>query len=333
MKNIIYFFYYIKITNWKRLFFDVNYVINNKKKSRFALLIDIIKCTFKYGSAFNEYFYYSFYEKSVSQRKEYASMGFMYEYQKKCNPPSQREILANKILFFEKYKDYIGRNWLKIFESDLTHISAFLEGKEKIVLKGSKGGGGKNVLIVFLDNMSVENLAQEAKKLNLDILEEFVYQHPDMNRLAPNSLNTIRVITQYTPNKKVDIVGATLRMGIDKNTDNLSSGGLACGVNISTGKIDTDGISFDIGKTNLAQHPISGITFIGFQIPYWKEILNLCKKIAFNNSENTSVGWDIAIKKEGPIVIEGNHDWGARVWQMPYNRGFKYKLLKYKIMD
>ena len=33
-----------------------------------------------------------------------------------------------------------------------------------------------------------------------------------------------------------------------------------------------------------------------------------------------SVGWDIAIAPTGPILIEGNHNWGAVLAQQPGSR-------------
>ena len=328
MKNLIYFGYYLKITNWGRLWFDMNYVAKKYGKSKFKMCVELLYLSLKNGSSFNEYFYYEFWHKSNEDINKYATMGFMYAYQKRNNPLKTRVILSDKIKFFEEYSDFIGRKWLKIFEVDDTTIEEFIMGKDKVVLKGSTGGGGKNVKIVDLVNLSVLEIKAIAREYNYNIMEEYVYQHESLRLLAPNSLNTIRVITQYT-NGNVEIIGTILRMGIDKNTDNLSSGGLACNVDIQTGIINTEGVSFDITKIDSPWHPLSGIEFVGFQIPMWDQVKSICDRVAKYHPENKSVGWDIAITNDGPIVIEGNHDWGARLWQMPLGCGQKYKLAKY----
>lgn len=329
MKNLIYFGYYLKITNWGRLWFDMNYVAKKYGKSKFKMFAELLYLSLKNGSSFNEYFYYEFWRKNSDEIDRYATMGFMYAYQKHNNPLETRKILSDKIKFFEEYSDFIGRKWIKIIESDDATIEEFIARKDKIVLKGATGGGGKNVKIIDLYDLNASEIKAIAKESNYDILEEYVYQHESLRLLAPNSLNTIRVITQYTPKGNVEIIGTILRMGIDKNTDNLSSGGLACNVDSQTGIINTEGISFDITQIDSPCHPLSGIEFIGFQIPMWEQVKSICDRVAKHHPENKSVGWDIAITNNGPIVIEGNHDWGARLWQMPLSCGQKDKLTKY----
>ena len=329
MKNVLYFFYYLKNTNWSRLNKHLQYVSKTNNFNKCYLVSDMIKCTFKYGTAFHEYFYYDFCHKSASQRSEYASMGFMYEYQKKMNPPSKRDILADKNKFDKAYQEFIGRGLLNPETSSIEEIEKFIADRNKIVLKRSTGGGGKNVLILTGKDVNADNIKALAKNEHFDILEEFVIQHEKLQELSPNSLNTVRFITQLKTDGTVDIIGASLRMGIHKNTDNLSSGGITCKVNIETGVIESKGYSFDITQPLCDVHPVSGIQLVGFQIPFWKEVKEMCQKAAAKYLDNKCVGWDVAIKQDGPLLIEGNHDWGARVWQMPAGKGMKSLLEKY----
>lgn len=329
MKRLIYLLYYVKITNWQRLKQHVNFVNSTTGIKKSTLVWDMIGCSLKYGSALHEYFYYGFYNKSTQQRAEYASMGFMYEYQKKMNPPSKRDILADKNKFNVAYQDFVDRGLLNLETSSLEDIEKFISGKQKIVLKRSTGGGGKNVKILSGTDVNTTNIQTQAKVERFDILEEFVIQHEDLQNLSPNSLNTVRFITQLKMDGTVDIIGASLRMGISKNTDNLSSGGITCKVNVETGVIESKGYSFDITQPLCDVHPISGIKLIGFQIPFWNEVKDMCKKAAAKYPDNRCIGWDVAIKQDGPLLIEGNHDWGARVWQMPAGKGMKTLLEKF----
>ncbi|MDD4689813.1 MAG: sugar-transfer associated ATP-grasp domain-containing protein [Eubacteriales bacterium] len=329
MKRLIYLLYYVKITNWLRLKQHLKFVHSTTGISKSNLIWDMIGCSLKYGTALHEYFYYGFYNKTAQQRSEYASMGFMYEYQKKMNPPSKREILADKNKFDVAYQEFVSRGLLNPETASVNDIVRFINGKQKIVLKRSTGGGGKNVKILSGEEVNAKNIQTQAIAEHYDILEEFVIQHEALQGLSPNSLNTVRFITLLKTDGSVDIIGTSLRMGIYNNTDNLSSGGITCKVNVETGVIESQGYSFDITQSLCDVHPVSGIKLIGFQIPYWKEVKEMCKKAAAKYPDNRCIGWDVAIKQDGPLLIEGNHDWGARVWQMPAGKGMKTLLEKY----
>lgn len=331
MNNLIYFFYFIKVTNWGRLKKHFTFVSKKFSIGKWHLFGDIVGCALKYGISFHEYFYYGFYDKAESLRSEYASMGFMYKYQKKMNPPEKRAMLSDKNKFDKAFAEFIHRSMMNPISGTIEEIAAFIEGREKIVLKSSLGGGGKNVSIVNLkgNEITAKEIKAEAINNNYDIMEEFVQQHDDLQKLSPNSLNTVRFITQLKTDGTVDVVGASLRMGIMKNTDNLSSGGITCKIDIETGQLDSKGYAFDITQPLCDKHPVSGISLIGFQVPHWDEVKAMCIEAASKYSDNKSVGWDVAVKQDGPLLIEGNHDWGARVWQMPAGRGMKKMLEKY----
>lgn len=329
MKNLLYLFYFLKTSDWKKLKEYQMFVTEKFGISKCKQVLDVVNCSLKYGTSFHEYYYYGFYNKSSRLRKEYASMGFMYEFQKKNNPIDKRQMLSDKNLFDKAFAEFMKRDIMNPITGTVKEIEEFIDGKEKIVIKRSTGGQGKNVKIIDIRNYSPAQIKQEALLLQFDIMEEFVIQHEDLQRLSPNSLNTVRFITQQTKDNTIDIVGASLRMGLEKNTDNLSAGGIAAKINIETGVIESNGISFDITLPVFVEHPVSHVKLIGFQIPYWEEVKEMCIKAASKYSDNKSIGWDVAIKSDGPLLIEGNHDWGARVWQMPAGKGMKHSLSRY----
>jgi hypothetical protein len=90
-----------------------------------------------------------------------------------------------------------------------------------------------------------------------------------------------------------------------------------------TGKVIGPGIYADITKPDEYKHPVTGMDFIGFQVPHWEDCVKLVKKAALRIPENRSIGWDVAVTNNKPVLIEGNHNWHYLVLQMPEKKGMQ----------
>ena len=77
------------------------------------------------------------------------------------------------------------------------------------------------------------------------------------------------------------------------------------------------------------KHPDTGIKFDGYQLPFIKEAMELCKEAAMEVDEIRFVGWDVCITKDGPAIIEGNDYPGYDFWQLPEHTPDKIGLLPY----
>ena len=135
------------------------------------------------------------------------------------------------------------------------------------------------------------------------VLEELLVQHPEMARMCPTSVNTVRVAT-LLGDKQEGIVYAFLRIGNGKVMDNVDQGGMAARVDLETGTLKT--VAADKAGNVFEKHPMTGTPIIGFQIPYWDEVKALCLKAMRKVPEMRYVAWDVAITEDGPKFIEGN---------------------------
>jgi len=200
---------------------------------------------------------------------------------------------------------------------------------EKYICKANTGLGGHSITLITKKNNKITlsredtNLEEFIESLGNDtyIIQNYVYQHKDIAKLNESSLNTVRIISVRF-NEKTSFLGAMLRIGVDKNqvVDNASSGGTFVGIDIETGKLKEYGHFFDGEKTK--SHPSSKITYKDYQIPYWKEVKDLIKKLHPFMYGMPSIGWDIAITEKGPVIIEINADWGTKGLQTA-NGGLK----------
>lgn len=331
IKRLLYFGYYLKETDIKE-FLKCFFVVKKEKRIPSLLLCyDIIYSSFKYNISILEYFYFRFFRLTLGEREEYAGTGFMYEYQLIMNPRKSRSCLNNKIVFLNKFSDFIVRGYadiktLKIDRALGERILSNISGK--LVLKKSRGQCGEDVHIEDCFTYTYESLIKKMERCGFDLLEEYVVQHPSLMALSSSGLNTIRIITQFF-NNKVVFLGARLRISVNSHVDNLAAGNIAAAINLSDGVVNGPGVYIDITKEDVTEHPVSHLPIQGFQIPYWKDTLDLVERTALLMPDNRSVGWDVAISAKGPELIEGNHNWCKLLWQLPVKRGLKKELDEY----
>ena len=124
------------------------------------------------------------------------------------------------------------------------------------------------------------------------IVEEIVYNCPELNIINNSSLNTIRVVTCIDSCKNCHIIGAFLRTGRKGAIiDNLLGGGTCYPINLETGIIDGKGR--DAKGNYYIEHPTSHITMIGYKIPSFQEVIEYAKQLALHLPNARYVGWDI----------------------------------------
>lgn len=328
MKRILYLGYYLKQLDSAKFFLFVSYTARLTGMSKACLWIDAFVSVFKYNISLLEYFQFRFFEKSHYEKLKWAGTGYMYEYQKVMNPPSKRIILDDKREFYKHYKEFFVHHVYSFQEllDNKDDIDDLYKSK-KLVFKVSDGKCGVSVKIINTTEIGRSDVLSYMKNNGYDMVETFIHQHDDINRLSPSAVNTVRIFTQINDKNEVEILGCCQRISIDCPVDNMAAGNIAAPINESTGIIDGPGVYSDITKNPEYSHPITGVNIVGFQVPFWKECLQLAKDAALKHTQNRSIGWDIVVTANGPGLIEGNHDWCKLVWQLPVNEGLK-SLLK-----
>ncbi|MFT3946710.1 MAG: sugar-transfer associated ATP-grasp domain-containing protein [Agriterribacter sp.] len=315
----------------KQFIKDFKFVREKKRMSSIALFSDVLSSSIKNNMSPLEFFKLRLYDKSAEERSEYISARVLRKFQLQMNPAQECTVISDKIKFLAHFKDLIKRNWASVetLRQDKSLAEAFLnDEKGKIVLKNSRGMSGKQVKVVETKQLNVPDLITLMEENNFDLAEEFIIQHDTLMNIAPRGLNTIRVISQLQ-NEEVIIIGACLKLSIYESVDNLNSGNVAMPVELESGIVTDAGIFLDITKDDLKKHPLTGIDIIGFQVPFWKECIEIVKKGALLTPNNRSIGWDVAVTNNGPLLIEGNHNWGHDIWQMAYRKGFKKLIFQY----
>ena len=178
--------------------------------------------------------------------------------------------------------------------------------------------GGK--LMVKGKEISVDEL----KKMVTDgryIIQQFINnQHEGMSRLYPDACNTLR-ITVAREGKGTRVMGRMCMLGAHgTDCSNWHFGGVSINLK-EDGTLDKYGYC-KIDK-RITAHPDTGVVFEGYKIPYFDEAIDLARRATECFYGYCSIGWDVAITTEGPVLIEGNDTWGIVAHQMVEDRGWR----------
>lgn len=277
----------------QKLFYMVDYV--------FAFII--------HGASISDYFAYGFYKLRYNGRKEYITYRRYHVIQNKCNKISDRCLCREKNKFNNLFKEFLGRDWLDINNSNEMQFVSFCRKYPVIFIKEINGYRGIGTRKVETENLNAKKMYDEliSDTDSHYIAEEQITQIRELSDFHPWSINTIRIVTLFdNKNDKVHIMNARLRVGNEKNSvDNLHFGGIGANIDISTGIINSEGR--DAKNKIYISHPITGKVFPGFEIPYWKDCITYIEKAARLLPTVRYVGWDVVIKENGTfLLIEAN---------------------------
>jgi hypothetical protein len=326
-----------------------SYYPEGPHKSDLEMAMDHLKYCMTYGHRLYEYYLYGLDVKGTNPL-EYLSEEYNIEWLAAVhnqNAPEYIITVSDKNLFAEMMHD----NHLPIPEtvglilngnlrlegnvSECVPFERLLEKECHLLCKPIRGYSGNGIISIRVkdgklyhkgEEWSLEKL-QESTKDDTYLVQHFVEnQHPAMKTLFPNVLNTLRV-TMARTESGVELLGVMCLMGsANSEYSNWHFGGICVSVD-EEGKLLKYG--FSNSDKRITKHPDTGTVFEGYQLPYYKETIDLCKKAMDVFYGLRTIGWDIAITEDGPIFIEGNHGWGVAAHQMVDHRGWMEKYKKF----
>lgn len=165
--------------------------------------------------------------------------------------------------------------------------------------------------VIEMDDVKCEMDDLISAVLSADYLvQELIVQDEKMSALCPTSVNTIRLQTVMDKDGNVIPFGPGVRIGrVGNYVDNWAKGGVFVGIDAKTEKLKDMGILKPKYGTKVFEHPDTHIVFNGYHVPHYKEAEDLAVKLHKIMYRSHSIGWDIAITPQGPVIIEGNDRW------------------------
>lgn len=319
MPNIKYIFGRIAHMHYGAMLKTARTVHERCGKNTLAALGDIISCGLRYQAGYMDYLVFEFYRLDDAQRATYITRGRNNYYVQLLNPKTNWHLLEDKVEFLKRFDGFHGRAWIDLRECDEQQFLDFCKAHQKLVVKPLSGTCGRGIEFVETsDKSKIVGLYDMLKKGGQYLVEDYIVQHPEISKIYPLSVNTLRLVTIRNKDT-VHLVFSSMRIGNGKQVDNLNSGGMAVIVDMETGCISTPGADKD-GKA-YERHPMTGVTLMGMKIPLYQEAVEMVKNAAMQIPELGYIGWDVAITQTHPLIIEANHFPGHDIYQFQVHLG------------
>ena len=279
-----------------------------------SLRCDMIRCLFRYGSYYDEYFLYGFEGRDAQYRASFITEGIRLSYYPRMNLAKNTDIFENKYRTYKRFQSLFMRDMIRIPKSrgekeptpDMTEqLREFVSKHPQYIVKPVYAAFGKGVRKDGIaEYASIEEAYAEYAKSGA-VLEELIEQAPGMAVIHPDSVNTLRMPTVVVNGDEVRLFHPTLRVGRgDSLVDNFSAGGISALIDPETGVICSDGA--DKKGNRYTEHPDTHVAFRGFQIPEWDKAVELVKKAALTVPGTHYCGWDLAYGRNGWCMVEAN---------------------------
>ena len=291
---------------------------------------EVIKCFLLNHMSPNEFFQYHLYKKNLMEREQWLSDYERWTVLHQRYKQSIHDEINEKVHFYGMAKDYFKREVCEV--SDNTSPEQFADFTTRhpdIFVKPMEGFYGKQTYKLHVkDEDEAKEVWQRLSDHGKWIVEELIVQDEAMAAWNESSVNSIRIPSFITADGKHKILVPILRTGAkDQIVDNTSSGGYYASIDIKTGTIVGDAI--DKQGLKVEKHPGSGMTFKGWKVPRWEELLNVCERLHRSlPTYHRYIAFDFALSKTaGWVVIEAN--WGQLFGQATSQHGIRKEFLEY----
>ena len=160
-------------------------------------------------------------------RKTFMTMDDNLALVRAVNDKAYTYLFDQKCAFNERFHRFLGREWLDLRTADVAAFADFIKDREDFFAKEVDSFGGQGVSRVFVEEYpDASALYHQLRGRGQYLVEETIRQHPEMERLHPGSIHTLRVVPLLT-NGEPYVMYALIRVGgKGQCIDNICSGGM-----------------------------------------------------------------------------------------------------------
>lgn len=154
----------------------------------------------------------------------------------------------------------------------------------------------------------IENLSKQQDY----IVQHRMQDHPVFRSFGIEGVVTVRIVTMKTrAMARPEGLFAALRLPKPHGRiPNMADEGLICRVDWNSG-LTGPAVGITPEYEALKTHPQTGAPLSGIQVPFWQECKDLCCAAHLVQPSLNSMGWDLIITPEGPLLLEANTRWAG----------------------
>lgn len=248
--------------------------------------------------------------------------------QQELNPPDAMHLAVNKAHFHRRLVEQGIRTPECFLTTDRT--LAGMDGKDRplsaadgldllrslqvdVFAKPVDGSLGRGCERIRASEIAANEFALRPKTTYQEVLP----QHEAISAINPNAINTVRIDTTILDDE-IHHAAAGLRIGVGTSVvDNIAAGGFCVGIELTTGRLQRYGYRYaKFGCGAWTEHPDTRCQFESVVIPDWSDVLATVQRAARALQPLGTLGWDVAITPDGPVLIEANPLWDVSVSQL-----------------
>lgn len=168
--------------------------------------------------------------------------------------------------------------------------------------------------IDFLKHLIKKANEQSDNKL---LVQPLIRPHRDFKCFYRQATPTLRIITYFNECEQISLGPSMFRfnMGSSEIVDNASSGGEISPIILESGTIKEIVLTNPLYTRIPLSEYLKNDKVEVFEIPFFKEAVELAKKAHSLQPCRILIGWDIIISENGPLLLEANSQPGVQYLQ------------------
>ena len=322
-------------------------------KSSIGQVIDIMRLSRTTGRLqASEYYYYQLYDDSkytFEEKTRFASERFGDSVIKACNDVDWHfksvdkfkayeyleaqgfPVPESQAIFYEKDRDFgklprladpsSMRDWLK-------NDAKFPFYAKPVFGIGSIGNFyvtkfvDDHVILMDGTSLALDEFYEQVDPSHPYLIQTVLHSHEKVTEISPR-LSTVRIILYWRDGHPQVLHSLWKITAAESIADNYwRKGNMLAHVDSETGRINRvvsgTGPWLQVHQT----HPVSGQSLIGWKLPFWPEIIDMCIEGAKTFSPLRFQSWDIGLAEQGPIAVEVNSGSAMSLPQLATGKGF-----------